>query len=133
MVWGGKVHKLQPETLTQIAIVRWFRLQYPGLKKHLVMIGNGGKKPPQGHLLSERMGEVAGASDLFLAFPSGDYCGFWIEVKREKFKMTKSNEAHVTRQISFIETMREVGYDGEIVIGSKEGIDAIKSYMAHNK
>ncbi|MDX2368810.1 MAG: hypothetical protein QNK36_10460 [Colwellia sp.] len=131
MVWAksNKVTKLFPETQTQTAIVKWFKLQYPGLKKHIIMIGNGGKKTAQAHKLAERMGEVKGASDLFIAFPSGGYCGLWVEVKPEKFKVVPSNLKHVTRQLDFLEDMREVGFAGEMIIGSIAGIEIIKSYM----
>jgi hypothetical protein len=127
--WGSKVKKLYPETLTQKAIVHWFRLQYPGIRDHLIKIGNGGKKTPQGHILSAAMGEVVGASDLFLAIPCGGYAGLWIEVKPEKFKLVPSNKAHVERQMNFLYNMEEVGYAGELVIGSKAGIEVIKGYM----
>jgi hypothetical protein len=132
MAWAksSKVSNLYPETLTQIAIVKWFNLQYPQLKGHLIKIGNGGKKSTQGHILSGRMGEVVGASDLFLAYPSCGFAGLWLEVKPEKFKANKSNSAHINQQLDFIESMREVGYDGEMVVGSKEGIEVIKSYMS---
>ena len=132
MAWAktSKVSQLYPETLTQIAIVKWFRLQYPGLYDHIIKIGNGGRKTAQGHLLSGRMGEVVGASDLFIAVPSLEFSGLWLEVKPEKFKIVPSNAAHAQRQLDFIDKMKCAGYDGEMVIGSKEGIDAIKSYMS---
>jgi len=129
MAWGTKVKKLYPETLTQTAIVQWFRLKYPKFANHLIKIGNGGKNTPQGHLLAKRMGEVVGASDLFLSLGSARYHGLWIEVKPEKFKLVPSNEAHTGRQLLFLDQMQEAGYAGAMVIGSKEGIEVISRYM----
>lgn len=127
--WGTKVKKLYPETLTQKAIVHWFRLQYPHYRNHLIKIGNGGKKTPQGHILSAAMGEVVGASDLYLSIPSSGFSGLWIEVKPENFKIVPSNKAHVQRQLDFLTDMKSVGYAGEMVIGSNAGIELIKAYM----
>lgn len=131
MVWAksNKPTKLYPETLTQTAIVKWFKLKYPGLAENIIKIGNGGKKTVQAHVLAKKMGEQVGASDLFVAFPNGGYAGLWVEVKPEKFKVVKSNADHTTRQLNFIQQMIDCGYAGEMIVGAKAGIAVIQAYM----
>ena len=104
-------------------------MQYPKYAKHLIRIDNGGKKSVQAHVLAKALGEVKGASDLFLAVPRGQYAGFWIEVKPDNHKITKSNEGHCERQLRFIGQMKSVGYHGQIVIGVQQAINSIKRYM----
>jgi hypothetical protein len=89
----------RPEYAEQAALVRWFRLQYPHLRRLLIANLNGAKLAPVtgrafAHLSEvarrgiawsrlEEQGAVKGAADLFLSIPSGIYAGLYIEMKTE--------------------------------------------------
>ena len=125
----GVKGKLGPEAKMQIALVKWFRLQYPKYKKSLIRIGNEGRRSVQGHTNAIKAGMVPGASDLFLAVPSGPYYGFWMELKAKPLTMSERQTEHVRRQQDFINEMIALGYHGDFVCGLNEGIDKIKTYL----
>lgn len=60
------------ESDTQIACVRWFRLQYPRLAMLLISIPNGGRRDVITGKILKAEGAVAGASDLILLLRRGD-------------------------------------------------------------
>lgn len=125
----SKIYKEGSELTLQRNLVKWFRLQYPKQQKHLIRIGNEGKKSPVTGKIDKQTGLVVGASDLFLAIPSNGFAGLWLELKREGAKITPSNKEHHDRQISFLNCMREVGYAGYMVWGFDEAKDAIQQYL----
>jgi hypothetical protein len=126
--------KLFPETIVQKALVKYIKLQYPFAKDYIVMIGNGGKKTAQAHLLAAKMGERKFASDLFIAWPTKYYYGLWLEIKKGSWKITPSNKKHTDGQISFLEDMKKVGYQGDMAVGVDHGKEIIDDYFkAGNK
>ena len=71
----------------QIAVVKWFKIQYPNISKCLIAIPNaqGLAKTRLDAMRMwkklEREGAKKGVSDLFLAVPKNGYSGLWIEMK----------------------------------------------------
>ena len=98
----------QEEHQLQSACVTWFRLQYRQKARLLFSIPNGATLAPASgpkinHLpvdvrramawnKLEAEGAVPGAADLFLAIPSGDLCGLFIEMKTPTGDQSKTQE-----------------------------------------
>lgn len=94
---GGELPKRKgsPEHHLQVGCVKWFRLQYPKLKSLLLSIPNGAKlsNGAKAWKRLEAEGAVAGAPDLLLLVPSGDYGFLCIEMKTKKGRQSDSQKA----------------------------------------
>lgn len=110
----------QEEHNLQVACVRWFRLQYPHLT--LIAIPNGGHRNiiTAGKLKAE--GVMAGAPDLFLFFPRGNYHGLCIEMKTEKGRQSEVQEL-------FQDKVEDVGYKYVICRTIDEFISEVNKYL----
>lgn len=76
-----------------MACVKWFRLAYPDLCPNLIAIPNGYQTSLSQAKIAKAEGMVAGASDLFLFFPSKGYHGMAIEMKTPKGVQQPSQKA----------------------------------------
>jgi hypothetical protein len=121
--------KVGPEALVQIALVRWIKLQYPEVGKHLIYIANEGVRSIAGHELAKKMGMHKFASDLFIAYPCNGFHGAWIEIKKDGWKLVPSNKDHHDGQMIFLERMMKAGYFGALCVGIDECIAAINLYL----
>lgn len=83
----------------------------------------------QGHNL-KLMGMLPGASDLFLAYPTQQYHGLWLEIKQNR-KYTPSEMTRPTwlNQEKFLSRMISVGFQGHFCYGYEHGIALIESYL----
>jgi hypothetical protein len=90
------------EQQNQIALVKWARLN----NLPLIAISNEGKRSRFGGMIHCAMGLTAGVSDLFLAMPSGDLHGFWIEMKAHGKKPRPE-------QMAWMDKMRANGYKAD--------------------
>jgi hypothetical protein len=115
--------RLMPkERQIQMAVIDFIRLQYPWLIEHTIYIMNEKKCSEHlGHLLN-RMGRLKGASDLFIAWPTCEHYGLFLELKRPDGKPTKS-------QVEFSERMNKIGYLATIAYSIEEAIAVIKDYL----
>ena len=112
------------EAQEQIAVIDWIRLQHNWLLAHTIYIMNERKSSIHVGALHNRMGRLRGASDLFLAWPTSDYYGLFIELKSLSGKPTIEQKA-------FIKRMSLVGYYSCICYGAEEAIEVIKAYLAN--
>lgn len=80
------------ESNTQIACVRWFRYQYPKLRKLLFAVPNGGARDRVTGAILKAEGVVAGVADLLLLVPRGGYHGLCIEMKTRTGRQSKSQK-----------------------------------------
>lgn len=71
----------------------------------------------------KRNGFKAGASDYFLALPTLQHPGLWLEMKRTALSVTSEE------QIAFQATMGAVGYACAICKGWEAAKDAIEEYL----
>lgn len=78
------------ESKLQIECVRWFRLAYPKLT--LFAIPNGGRRGKIEASIMKAEGVLAGVADLFLAAPSKEYHGIFLEMKHGSGKQTGSQK-----------------------------------------
>lgn len=127
----SNTHKNSPNEKNSIHIplVKWFRMQYPALWRHLLHIPNEGKRSIWQGSQIKLMGVVPGASDLFLSINSKIeqkyYGGFWIELKAIGKKPT-------AEQKQFLLDMRLNGYMAEWFDDLGQAIEAIKNYLQYS-
>lgn len=77
----------------QAVCVQWFGLQFPRLRKLLCCIPNGGKRNLREAARLKKAGVVAGAPDLVLFIPNGQYNTLCIEMKAEDGKQTPNQKS----------------------------------------
>ena len=114
----------------QVAVVTWFRMQYPEHCMRLIASGNG--LHIAGTAIHKAIkwrkfrdsGGVAGVADLFLAIPAGRYHGLWVEMKYGKNTVTDE-------QNHFLSDMADAGYAIVICYSAQSAIDAIKIYLKY--
>jgi len=115
----------------QVAVVKWFRLQYPKFKGCFFSIPNGsflaGKPYQRANQMKKlkKEGFKNGVSDLFLAVPKNGYSGLWVEMKdkgKTKCDVSKEQQEH-------LDLMREMGYGAVWCAGADAAISQIKGYM----
>ena len=82
----------------QVSCVTWFRNRYRRWADHLFAIPNGAslngdkrQRAIQWQKL-EAEGAMPGVADLFLAVPSGNLAGLWIEMKTEKGRQSQTQK-----------------------------------------
>lgn len=116
--------KRHTESNEQIAAMDWLRAQHPDIALHTLHIGNERKASYYAGYIMKRMGVLKGASDLFMAWPSGGFHGLFIEVKSKIGRPSAEQKA-------FLQRMRDVGYKAEICYGAEEVISTMKEYIAY--
>lgn len=77
-----KSRRDDPEHRLQVSCVNLFRTIYPKLTHRMFAIPSGGDRNIVVASKMKAGGVIAGVWDLFLAVPSGDYGGCWIETKQ---------------------------------------------------
>ena len=111
------------EDREQAALIQWFRIQYPQYEKLLFHIPNGQNVGAKIGARLKRTGLLAGVPDLFLAIPSFDWHGLFIEMKSKPGKLTaKQKEMH--------KQLIAQRYHVVTAYGWHEGHDIIKEYLA---
>ena len=108
-----------PEHDEQVAVVNWWRAQYPKFAGLLFASANGlylGGTPRQRAVrwaLFEKSGGRAGVADLFLALSSRGFHGLWIEMKATKGARLSQD------QKDFLADMRQQDYAAYACKGKK--------------
>lgn len=112
------------ESQEQIAVIDWIRLQHPWLINHTIFIMNEQKRTPQMGARLNRLGRLRGCSDLFIAWPTTNHYGLFIEMKSKIGKPT-------SYQLEFLERMNKTGYFGCVCPGAENAISVITAYLAN--
>ena len=118
--------RAQPtEHQEQVRVIHWWRHAcnvYRLPEFSLFAIPNGGRRDPieATHLKAE--GLRSGVSDLFLAVPTGQKCGLFIEMKSTVGKPG-------TNQPEFIDYAVNQGYAADFAYGADAAIAMIKNYL----
>ncbi len=76
----------------QSSCLTWFRLQYPKLTKLLFHVPNGEKRDKITAAKLQRVGVIAGVSDLILLIPKKGFASLCIEMKTPKGKQSDSQK-----------------------------------------
>jgi len=124
---------MTPEDKLQSECVRWFRYQFPDLSKMLFAVPNGGKREsrinqygkrysPEAQKL-ERMGVIAGVSDLILLTPHNGFGALCIEMKVGKGRQSPAQQEWELEAISN-------GNKYVICRNIDEFINEVKQYLA---
>jgi hypothetical protein len=122
----------------QAALVEWAKLtripKFPVLRvgDFLFAIPNGGKRGIREAARFKKLGVKPGVSDLFFAYPCGEFAGLWIEMKKQRLAFRSAGEA--ARAVSedqeeFQKNMRWAGYETDVCYGCAEAINIISSYL----
>lgn len=113
----------------QKALVRWLSYHHK-LKDFYCKLDNEGKRSPRLGANLKLLGLRPGASDLFIYYPVGKFCGLWLEMKRSK-EYTHSERSTLTwrQQAAFIEEVKSVGYAAFFAYGWIHGKDIIEQYL----
>ena len=92
-VWTGKrgVSNYTEHDL-QCDCVQLFREKHPDLALLLFAIPNGGQRHLSVAAKLKAEGVLSGVPDLFLALPSGEFHGLWLELKVGKNKLTDTQK-----------------------------------------
>lgn len=108
----------------QKACVRWFRYAYPKWNRRLIASLNGAPLKNGAATWSrlESLGAVKGEADLFLAVPSGEYGGLFIEMKTAKGRQRKSQKEFEA------DVLESYGY--KICRSLEDFQNAVKQYLA---
>lgn len=77
----------------QAACVQWFGLQFPRLRRLLLHIPNGGNRNLREAARLKKAGVVAGAPDLVLFIPNGQYNTLCIEMKTGEGRQTETQKS----------------------------------------
>ena len=117
------------ENQEQRQLVRWL-FDHPILNKFFCKNNNEGKRTPiQGRHL-KLMGMRPGVSDLFIYYPTSQYYGLWLEVKRNMHYPPSAMRTDTwLAQIEFIKNVKSVGFAGEFCYGFQDGKRIIESYL----
>jgi len=110
----------------QCTCVRWFRLQYPRLIWNLFSIPNGGHRNIRVAQKLKKEGVVSGVSDLFLAIPSGNSAGLFLELKIKPNRPTKN-------QITFARKMMESGYHVEFIYSFEKFQSVVNDWVKNER
>lgn len=75
--------------------------------------------------------------DIFIAKPNKDYCGLFIELKRDVSEVFKKNgelksDEHVQEQAALIKQLNELGYKAMFACGFDHAKKVIDGYLKQN-
>jgi hypothetical protein len=119
-------HKIEPlEDDIHITVMEWVNIN-PKTKNYanlFIHIPNEGKRTYSYARRLQRLGMRKGASDLFIAYPSGLYHGAWLELKRRTGKLSE-------HQKLFLHDMTEQGYFGAVCYSIEEAMKQIEWYFS---
>lgn len=117
------------ENQEQRALVHWLSL-HPILKKFYCKNNNEGKRTEVQGWNLKLQGLRPGVSDLLIYYPTASYHGLFLEVKRNmSYTPSQMKTKTWLAQIEFLETVKSVGYWGEMCYGFLDGKKIIESYL----
>ena len=104
----------------QIAVVTWFKYQYP---KHIIAhCPNGGYRNAREAARFKRMGVLSGFPDLIIPVTRKEYAGLFIELKAGKNKPTAN-------QLTVMQKLQNEGYKCEVCYSVDEFINVVNEYL----
>ena len=106
----------------QVAVIKWFDLQYPSLRGRLYASPNGGHRYKSVAVKLKAEGVRSGIPDLTLPVPNGGYHGMFIEMKTPKGRVTDT-------QKDWIDFLNAYGYYAVVCFGSDQARAEIKAYL----
>jgi hypothetical protein len=114
--------KLPSESDIQRQFISWLRTDYPDIAPFVFHIPNGGHRTLYYNKFLKEMGLRAGVSDLFVAIPTNNYHGAWIELKSKKGRISPVQE-------EFLEDMSNKCYFTSVCYSLEEAVITLKNYL----
>ena len=114
----------QAEQALQIALVRWFALQYPEFAGHLFAVPNGGQRHKAVAAKMKQEGQLAGVADLVLAVTRPTAPALFLELK---IAPNKPSDA----QRLFLERMQAQGYATAVAYSFDAARDAVRAHLGY--
>ncbi len=111
------------EEQTQIALVQWFRIQYPKAAEYLHHSPNEGQHKVQYRAKQARMGVSKGFPDLTLYLPRKGFSGLAIELK------ATSGRKPTIEQFEWLERLGAAGWMAAWCKGFDAAQTTINDYM----
>lgn len=117
----------------QLAVSKYIKMQYP---KVLFTSDASGVRLNMGQAVAMKaMKSGKGWPDMFIAEPSGDYHGLFIELKKEGEKLYKKDGVtpkteHLEDQMVMIEKLHLKGYFACFAIGFDQAKTVIDNYLS---
>lgn len=108
----------------QVALFRWWKLQYPKQERLLFAIPNGGAREAITGSRLKAEGARAGVPDMLLALPTGRHAGLFLELKRRHGGKVSP------AQIAMINELARAGYAVAVCYGFEEARSTIVAYLA---
>jgi len=115
------------EHAEQVALIRWFDLQYPALRGRLAACPNGGQRNVIVATKLKAEGVRPGYPDLNLLTPRHGFAGLFIELKRVKGGSLSPDQA------SWLEFLAEQGFLAVICKGADAAKATITDYLKMSK
>lgn len=130
---GIKSSTALSEKELQVMVADYLRLKYPDVLFHSDY-GSGVKLTPGQARIQRRQNAGRRAwPDMFIAAPTVDSAGLFLELKRERTRLKKRNgdwaTVHVAEQAEVLAQLRERGYCACFVCGFDQARNTIDSYL----
>lgn len=106
----------------QKVFFQWLEAQYPLVRRVTFAVPNGGKRTPAEGAHQRALGLTAGIPDIFMAVPTPEHHGLFIEMKREHGALTY-------KQIDAIRYLKSEGYKCVVCHSLIQAIDQVKDYL----
>jgi hypothetical protein len=112
----------------QVAVVKWFDMQYSPLRGRLFAVPNGGERNPRVAMKLRLEGVRPGVPDLFLPVPRCGFHGLFIEMKAKG--ATPSRDGKLSEnQSDWLDFLGGQGYMAVVCIGADAAIETIINYL----
>ncbi len=106
----------------QVAFFKWLKLAKPHANSLTFAVPNGGKRDIKEAIALKMRGLKAGVCDVFMAIPTEEYSGLFIEFKAGRNKLTGPQQ-------TFVALAREVGYRVDVCYSWIEAKDIVLDYL----
>lgn len=106
----------------QVALMRWFALQFPAEYAVSYATPNAGKRTPRQGAYLKAEGLKPGVPDLCIPVARKGFHGLYIELKTNTGRLTKE-------QAAFIDGLTEQGYMAVVCVGFESAKETIENYL----
>ena len=108
------------EFLIQCSVVNFLKREFPGI---VFTCAPGNAKNALQGKRNKMLGYLKGWPDLFIAYPSKNYFGLFVELKTKTGKLDKNFQEPLLKKLN------SLGYKAVVAYGLDEAIALINSYL----
>lgn len=114
-------------------IAQYMQLKHKDIIYRFDLIADFPMKPYQA-MRVKRIHPKRGYPDMFIAKPSGNYAGLFLELKAEGVSVLKKDgtlrkDDHLLEQFKFMKELIKVGYKANFAIGFDDAVKQIEGYL----